>query len=297
MLEKSLTKEEWTEALKGLQSAYKVFVPVKEGDFHNFRLLKNGAKPSFDFQNTRLSPKAVIFPQSERMFEYSLDESKEDAHIIKETPKDFSAQAIVGIRPCDALAFQLVRINFDNPQYQDPWWVQRMDATTLIGFACNDPCASCFCTSVGSGPFSEKGLDALMVDLGDRFVVKSLTTKGEALLKSSHPERMQAAPSLSRCRIWPKPRRRRSPPRFRRIISRTRWGMSCFTLLFGRGFLLPASTVEPAPISARRVGASTSRMKFAKRKVTGSATGMPVCSPFSPITAPATIPGTKNSSG
>jgi sulfhydrogenase subunit beta (sulfur reductase) len=183
MLEKSFTKEEWTEALKGLQSAYKVFVPVREGDFHNFRLLKNGAKPSFDFQNTRLSPKAVIFPQSERMFEYSLDESKEDAHIVKETDKDFSAQAIVGIRPCDALAFQLVRINFDNPQYQDPWWVQRMNATTLVGFACNEPCASCFCTSVGSGPFSEKGLDALMVDLGDRFFVKSLTAKGETLME------------------------------------------------------------------------------------------------------------------
>jgi sulfhydrogenase subunit beta (sulfur reductase) len=183
MLEKSFTKEEWTEALNGLQSTLKVFVPVKEGDFHNFRLLKKGLTPDFDYQNTRLSPKAVIFPQSERMFEYSLDEGKEDAHILKEAPKDFSAQAVVGVRPCDALAFQLVRINFDNPQYRDPWWVRRMDATTFIGFACNDPCASCFCTSVGSGPFSDKGLDALMVDLGERFIVKSVTAKGEAFLE------------------------------------------------------------------------------------------------------------------
>ena len=183
MLEKSFTKEGWNETLKGLQSAYKVFVPAKEGDFHNFRPLENGIKPDFDFQNTRLSPKSVIFPQSERMFEYSLDDSREDAHIAKETPKDFPPLAIVGIRPCDAFAFQLVRINFDNPQYRDPWWVKRMDATVLVGFACNEPCASCFCTSVGSGPFSEKGLDALMVDLGDRFAVKSLTPKGEAFLK------------------------------------------------------------------------------------------------------------------
>jgi hypothetical protein len=39
MLKKSFSREEWIEALEGLQSAYKVFVPVKEGDFHNFRLL------------------------------------------------------------------------------------------------------------------------------------------------------------------------------------------------------------------------------------------------------------------
>ena len=116
------------------------------------------------------------------MFEYTLKEGEQDAHILKETPKEFSPQAIVGIRPCDAMAFELVRVNFDNPQYRDPWWVQRMESTTLIGFGCNDPCPSCFCTSVGGGPFGEKGLDGLMVDLGDGFLVRSLTPKGEALL-------------------------------------------------------------------------------------------------------------------
>jgi sulfhydrogenase subunit beta (sulfur reductase) len=187
MLKKLFNKQEWTEVLKGLPSVYKVYVPVKEGDFHNFRLLKNGTKPGFDFQNTRLSPKSVIFPQSERMFEYSMDGSKEDANVLKEAPKDFSPQVIVGIRPCDAFAFQLVKINFDNPQYQDPWWVQRMDAATLVGFACSEPCASCFCTSVGSGPFSEKGLDAVMVDLGDSFLVRSITPKGDAFLEKLEP--------------------------------------------------------------------------------------------------------------
>jgi ferredoxin len=187
MLEKSFPKKEWNDALKELRSAYRVYIPVKEGDFHNFRALKNGIRPDFDFRNTRLSPKSIIFPQSERMFEYSLDRSKEDAHVLKEAPKDFPPQVIVGIRPCDALAFQVVKVNFDNKEYQDPWWVNRMNATTLVGFACNEPCASCFCTSLGSGPFSEKGLDALMVDLGDRFLVRSITPKGEAFLEKLKP--------------------------------------------------------------------------------------------------------------
>jgi ferredoxin len=58
-----------------------------------------------------------------------------------------------------------------------------MESATMVGFGCNDPCSSCFCTSVGSGPFNEKGLDALMVDLGDRFLVRSVTSKGEAFLR------------------------------------------------------------------------------------------------------------------
>ncbi len=139
MIKKTFKKEDWAKALEGLEGDFKVFVPVKEGDFHNFRLLEDGRKPNFEFQNTRLSPKSVILPQSERMFEYTLDESKGEAHVVKEAHKDFSPQVIVGIRPCDAFAFQLVRINFDNPNTRilggfsawSPPPLSASDATTL----------------------------------------------------------------------------------------------------------------------------------------------------------------------
>ncbi len=158
-------------------------MPVKEGDYHTFKRLSEGNRPDFDFQNTRLSPKSLILPQSERMFEYSLDEKSEDAHILRETPKDFSPQAIVGLRPCDALAIQLVNLNFDNPEYRDPWWVRGIESTTFVGLGCNEPCATCFCSSTGGGPFNEKGLDVLLYDLGDNFFVRSLSPKGESLLE------------------------------------------------------------------------------------------------------------------
>lgn len=187
MTKKIFDKEAWTRGLKSISDACRIFVPAKEGDYHSFRPLQNGTQPDFDYQNTRLSPKALVLPQSERMFEYTLDEGSPDAHVLKEAPKDFSPRAIVGIRPCDAYAFQLVKINFDNPQFRDSMWVQRYESTTLIGLGCNDPCSTCFCTSAGSGPFGEKGLDALMVDLGDRFLVRGLTDKGDAFLKKIGP--------------------------------------------------------------------------------------------------------------
>ncbi len=180
---KVFTKEEWAAALDGLSDSYKIFVQAKDADCHRYKPMENGGKPDFDFQNTRLSPKSLILPQSERMFEYSLDENDPEAHLLKEAPKDFSAQAIVGIRPCDALAFQLVNINFDNPECRDPWWVRRFESTTLIGLGCNDPCSTCFCTSVGGGPFNEKGLDVLLFDLGENFLARSLTGKGEEFLE------------------------------------------------------------------------------------------------------------------
>jgi ferredoxin len=117
------------------------------------------------------------------MFEYTLDEAASEAHVLKEAARDIAAQAIVGLRPCDAYALQLVKINFDNPEYRDPGWTRRYEATTLVGLGCNDPCATSFCTSVGTGPFGEKGLDVLLYDLGENFLSKSLTDKGEELLE------------------------------------------------------------------------------------------------------------------
>ena len=179
------THEEWIKALEGLQDTYKVIVPVKDGDFHSFRSIEEGKKPDFTFRNTRLSPKSLIYPQSERMFEYALEDKSPDAMILKEASKAYSPQAIVGIRPCDAHAFQIVRVNFDNREYTDPWWVQRFEETTLVGLGCDEPCSSCFCTTAGCGPYHEEGLDVLLVDGGDHYLAKVLTPKGAKLMAAA----------------------------------------------------------------------------------------------------------------
>ncbi|MFH1242706.1 MAG: 4Fe-4S dicluster domain-containing protein [Pseudomonadota bacterium] len=183
MTYKLYTKDKWTGALEALSKTHQTFVPVRDGDFHNFHAMEEGKRPAFDFQNTRLSPKALVLPQSERLFECSLAGTAPDANILKESPKDYSPKAVVGIRPCDARALQLVKLNFDNPEYRDPWWVRRFESTTLVGLGCKEPCSSCFCTSVGGGPFSETGLDLLLYDLGDAFLAKAVTPKGKELLK------------------------------------------------------------------------------------------------------------------
>ena len=185
MTTKVFSKDEWISALEELKKSYRVYAPVKDGEFYNFKVLEEGKNPDFTFQNSRLSPKATVYPRSERMFEYTLDENNPAACIMKDSEKDFSSQAIVGIRPCDVRAFQIVKINFDNPEFRDPWWVQRFESSVMVGLGCNEPCETCFCTSTGGGPFDEKGMDVLLYDLGEKFLAKGLTEKGEKLLKEA----------------------------------------------------------------------------------------------------------------
>jgi sulfhydrogenase subunit beta (sulfur reductase) len=181
----SISKDNWPKGLTKAAKTYRLFGPVKQTEYHDFKELAKGQVPDFDCLNTRLSAKAIIYPQSEPLLEYTLDESREDHHIMKEVDTDYSPRALFGIRPCDAKAFMLVGRNFDTPEYKDPYWIRAYEATTLVGLACDSPCSSCFCTTAGCGPYHEEGLDVLLVDSGDQYLAKVLTDKGEKLMAAA----------------------------------------------------------------------------------------------------------------
>ncbi len=180
-----IDKENWAGGLEKLKGTYRLFGPVEENKYHIFKELDKGDLPDLNILNTRLSPKSIVHPQSEVMFEYSLDETNDDHHIMKEINTDYSQRAVIGIRPCDAAAFLLVKRNFDTPEYKDPYWVKSYEATTFVGLACNDPSSTCFCTTAGCGPFHEEGLDLLLIDSSDCFFAKVITSKGEKLLSAA----------------------------------------------------------------------------------------------------------------
>lgn len=181
----TIDNAQWTQGLQKLHGTFRLFGPVAEKNFHNFQELAPGETPRLDFQNSRLSPKSLVFPQSENMLAYSLDKNEADHDICKEVPKDYSPRAVLGIRPCDAKAMMLVKLNFDTEEYQDPYWLNLYNATTFVGLACNTPCSTCFCTSAGCGPHHEEGLDVLLVDQEDHYLAKALTDKGAQLLQTA----------------------------------------------------------------------------------------------------------------
>lgn len=180
----TIDKQSWTAGLPELMAAYRLFGPAKENHFHNFKELSEGELPDFNLLNTRLSPKAIVYPQSEVMFEYTLDKNQEDHHIMQEVAKDYSPRAVVGIRPCDAASFLLVRKNFDTPEYKDPYWISSYEATTFVGLACSEPHSTCFCTAAGCGPLHTSGLDVLLIDAGDHFLARVVTSKGADFLQA-----------------------------------------------------------------------------------------------------------------
>ena len=188
MVYRLIKKTELADFVDRLMKKHRVYAPVRRQEMTNFQEISTADQVDLSFANTTLSPKSLLLPQSEVIFEFNLDKTAEQAGILHEIETDHFPRIIFGIRPCDARAFHLLDLNFNTPSHRDPWWVKRRQITTLVGLGCNTPCPTCFCTSVGSGPFATEGLDLLLIDLQDELVIQVITEKGLGLLNDLEVE-------------------------------------------------------------------------------------------------------------
>jgi sulfhydrogenase subunit beta (sulfur reductase) len=178
----SIDKKDWETGLNASRKAYQLFGPVQEKNGILIKQLKDDQLPLMAYNETIMSVKSVIFPQTEKILISHLDETREDHHLFERAPEDDSSKAVIGIRPFDAKAMQLVKLNFINEDYVDPYWKDAYERTTFVGLGTTHPGQTDFSTSTGSGPFEEDGLDVLLADMDDHYLAKVLTKKGKAFL-------------------------------------------------------------------------------------------------------------------
>ncbi|MHB8779929.1 MAG: 4Fe-4S dicluster domain-containing protein [Candidatus Geothermincolia bacterium] len=177
MTDKILTKDKLSAALEEL-AKFRLMAPTLSDEVVLFKQVTDPAEVTLDYANSTVPPKRVVFPQTETLFKF--EEGK--AELEEKTGEEEGPTVIFGLRPCDARAMAIVEKLF-SWDYDDPYYLRRRELTTLVGLACSEPpSVNCFCTSVGGSPAGEEGLDVLLSDLGDKYLVRGLTDKGEKLL-------------------------------------------------------------------------------------------------------------------
>ena len=132
--------------------------------------------------------KDVVFPPTETLFNWKQVKS---SIRIKENPEGFKKTVVIGARPCDAAAMEIVDrvMGWD---YRDELWFGRRQATTVLAVACSQCDDACFCTAVGLSPTNARGADCFLTPGEGGFEVETLTSKGEELLESHHGRFTQA---------------------------------------------------------------------------------------------------------
>lgn len=141
------------------------------------------------------SVKEFIFPRHEVLYGYKVE--GKDVQLIDE-PLPSQEQIVIAARPCDAAAFPLLDhvMNWD---FKDEPYNKRRELTTIITLACRECDDHCFCTSVGLGPGSEKGSDAMLIDMGDgSYEVRCFSDKGKALFEGQTESVERQAPELAK---------------------------------------------------------------------------------------------------
>jgi sulfhydrogenase subunit beta (sulfur reductase) len=180
MEEKIISKSEIGQFLDKLKENHSVVAPVCRDGEILFDRIDAADEAILEFSNTKRVPKSVFFPREEVMFAYSKSESGTE---IRE-PAFEEDIILFGVRPCDARSFSLLDMVFGSEDYKDVYYLRRREGAKVIGLACNNPRQTCFCTTMGGGPFNHDGMDLLLVDLGDKYLAEAVTDYGEELIDS-----------------------------------------------------------------------------------------------------------------
>lgn len=179
-MEKILLKKNFDAWLK-LLNFYNIYAPVKVGDIWSYERIENPEDICLDYPNTAVPPKKILFPQREVLMEF--ESSSEQDVKVKEILPEGTSTVIFGVRSCDARGFAKLE-KILKGGFKDNYFTIRNDSSVIVGFACTTPPSmDCFCSSVGGNPYDEEGMDVIMTDMGSKYYSKTVTEKGEKLIK------------------------------------------------------------------------------------------------------------------
>jgi ferredoxin len=166
-----------------ISGGVRVIAPVRRKElgreFMEYGQIRNADEILLDAPQPITPLKEIVFPPTEALFRWRQTQSLID---IEESAGSFQETVVVGARPCDAAALEIVDrvMGWD---YRDELWFGRRQATTVMTVACTRCDESCFCTAVGLSPDSTRGADWFLTPADAGFETEILTPKGEALLE------------------------------------------------------------------------------------------------------------------
>ena len=87
-----------SELQKLFDTGKKIFAPVRTMDVVEYKMVDSPSEVVFDFYNSKIPPKSVVFPQNEKMFEFDIVDNKPTDMV--EAEPEFTEAILFGIRPC-----------------------------------------------------------------------------------------------------------------------------------------------------------------------------------------------------
>ena len=144
-----------------------------------YRLKRRGDSAYFGFAVGPHSWKKYLFPARLTLFSI---EASVGSFAVRPSPEPVPRYAFLGVRSCDLHAIEIQDRVFLQGPHVDPHYRARRDPAFLIAVNCGQAAATCFCTSMNTGPRASSGFDLAITEVPDAFVVEIATDRGRAMM-------------------------------------------------------------------------------------------------------------------
>lgn len=91
--------------------------------------------------------------------------------------------AFLGVRACELAAIRVQDKVFLGGAWVDPLYQARRQAAFIVAVNCTQAAATCFCSSMNTGPRCHSGFDLALTELSDGFLVEVGSVQGAAVLQ------------------------------------------------------------------------------------------------------------------
>ncbi len=174
-----ITKEDLNKLIAAAAQDAAFYAPVEGKNGIEYVRTTGNQAIAYDYVNVKLSPKGLFFPQKETLCKFCGD-------TLQEVPVPDEKFIVFGGRPCDAKSLLELEMVFGNQtsRFQDPYYLVRRKNALIITLACNEPAATCFCTTVGGHPAEREGSDIIVSELDDELLFEACTDKGKTFMET-----------------------------------------------------------------------------------------------------------------
>ncbi|MCA9086743.1 MAG: 4Fe-4S dicluster domain-containing protein [Planctomycetaceae bacterium] len=145
-----------------------------------YRLVRRNDDAVFGFVVGPHSWKKFLFPPVINVAE--VNRTERGWQMSTPDPDSQPHYAFLGVRACELAAMKIQDRVFTGGPYVDPIYDRRRKNAFIVAVNCTLAGATCFCTSMNTGPRCTAGFDLALTEIDDGFVVECGTSAGKDVL-------------------------------------------------------------------------------------------------------------------
>lgn len=154
----------------------------------SYRLIRTGTALRFSYGPGPDSLKAIVHPPRSPVWTMR---RRDGSLLVDQALHPTTTRAVIGVRPCDLRALDVLERTQTGGQHADPAFVAHRQGLFLIAVECTQPSPTCFCDTAGGGPSIDDGYDLSLTEIDDTEGVVYLVRAG-----SDHGRRIVEAMQL-----------------------------------------------------------------------------------------------------